>query len=537
LNRNAIILALLTACLGTAAVIPANASNYRALLPKLKPGDTLSLSAGKYARLPITGINGTESAWITIKGPDAAPHAVIVGTTGYNTVEIFNSSYVTIENLRIDSLGIPGAFGISARGKEENLTHHIRIQRNTLVGQGGGQQTVGISTKTPTWGWIIRYNQILGAGTGIYLGDSDGTQPFVNGLIEHNLIRDTIGYNMEIKDQLFLPDLPGLPTGPTSTIIRHNVFIKNDQPNQDGDRPNVLISGFPATGPGSLNTYEIYGNLFYHNPREALFQGSGRFTLHDNIFVDGPYNYPAVVVRKHTSPIKLALVYNNTIYTLGKGIYFGARAETYDAVIGNLVFSSTPISGPITRQSDNIVDYTARAATYVKSPSLDLGTMNWFPLPGKCQGEAIDLSDLHTDTDYSVDFNGTPKMRAKGAVVYRGAYAGEGSNPGWALEAALKYPIPPMPNASTITWITPANGQVGSKTDVTLTGSNFTDEAALSATGSGIEISNVKVAGPTKITATLKINPGATAGPQGITVTTRAGKSNPATFRVIQRRR
>jgi len=73
----------------------------------------------------------------------------IVSAEGYNTIEIVNSGYIAIENLRIDSLGIPGAFGISARGHEENVTHHIRVEGNTLVGQNGGQQTDGIATKTP----------------------------------------------------------------------------------------------------------------------------------------------------------------------------------------------------------------------------------------------------------------------------------------------------------------------------------------------------------------------------------------------------
>ena len=212
------------------ALISADPSNYRTHLRNLKPGDTLSLAAGLYTRLKISGLNGTPAAWITITGPDSGPPAIIVGEAEYDTVDIVNSSYVAIENLRIDSRGIPGAFGISTKGHEENITHDIRIEGNTLVGQNGGQQTDGISTKSPTWGWIIRYNQILGAGTGLYLGDSDGTQPFVNGLIEHNLIKDTIGYNLEIKDQNSIPDIPGMPGGPTSTIIRNNVFIKNDQP-------------------------------------------------------------------------------------------------------------------------------------------------------------------------------------------------------------------------------------------------------------------------------------------------------------------
>src|SRR5579862_6536994 len=136
---------------GAAAVIDANPSTYRALLRDLKPGDTLNLAPGNYTRLPITDVNGTPDAWITITGPKTGAPAVILGVQHNNTVEITNCSYLAIENLRIDSRGIPGAFGISAREHDRNVTHHIRIEGNVLVGLDGGQQTDGISTKTPTW--------------------------------------------------------------------------------------------------------------------------------------------------------------------------------------------------------------------------------------------------------------------------------------------------------------------------------------------------------------------------------------------------
>jgi hypothetical protein len=151
------------------ATFHADPSNYEALLRSLKPGDTLSLASGKYPPLNLSSLNGTPDEWITIAGPSGEPPAVIEGKPGHNTVEITNCSYLSIENLVIDSRRIPGAFGISARGKENNQTHHIRIEGNTLIGQNGGQQTDGISTKTPTWGWVIRYNKIIGAGTGLYV--------------------------------------------------------------------------------------------------------------------------------------------------------------------------------------------------------------------------------------------------------------------------------------------------------------------------------------------------------------------------------
>lgn len=416
----------------TGHVISANPDNYHSRLSALKPGDTLALVAGTYPGLHISGLRGTASHCIVITGPASGPPALIQGAARANTVEIVDSSFLAIQNLTIDSRGIGGVFGISAKGGLSNLTHHILVQRNTLIGQGGSQQTDGISTKTPTWAWVIRQNRIIGAGTGIYLGNSDGHDPFVFGVIEGNLIENPIGYCMEIKYQLPWPAIQGMPTAPRSTLIRNNVFIKNDQPSPDGDRPNLLAGGFPSSGPGSGNLYEIYGNFFYHNPREALFQGSGRISFHDNILVDG--EYAAAVFRKQDRPLQLAYVYNNTIYTAQSGIYFDSAATADDAVIGNLVFAATPISGPIAHATDNITDTLANAVRYVDSPSFTLGVMNFYPLAGQAQGAPLNLSRFATNVDYSFDFNRTPKRR----FTFRGAYAGAGTNPGWLPQAGMK---------------------------------------------------------------------------------------------------
>jgi hypothetical protein len=530
--RCAIVVSLLAVPL-TASVREADPSNYRSLLRALKPGDTLSLAPGKYPRLGIVNLNGTPDAWITITGPgSASAAAVIEGVQDSNTVEIENSSYVSIENLRIDSRGIPGAFGISARGHEDNLTHHIRIEGNIFVGQNGGQQTDAISTKTPTWGWIIRYNRILGAGTGMYLGDSDGTQPFVAGIIENNLIQDTIGYNIQIKHQVSLPELPGMPLGPTSTIIRNNVLIKGDRPSPDGDRPNLLVDALPDSGPGSLNLYEIYGNYFLHNHREALFQGAGRFTLHDNVFVDGPYSYPAIVVAKHNGPIKLALVYNNTIYTSGGGIRFSSRGLSGDAVVGNLIFALIPLAGPMTQQSDNITGSLEKAPAYVRSPSFDPGA-NFYPLPGKCQGAPIDISRFHTDADYTLDFNGTPKAQKNGAVVFRGAYAGEGENLGWPLQTGVKPPYPPKRgSAIQLVMISPGSARAGTSTLLTLTGAGFSAGVNVAITGEGVRIANVTVNSETEVTATLILGARERPGTREVSVIGSGVSSNPLKFRV-----
>src|SRR4029077_3950087 len=102
-----------------------------------------------------------------------------------NIVEITNSSYVAIENLYLEGMHVAGSFGISAKGGTSNLVHDVRVEGCTLVNMDNdgerrdlGQQDDGISTKTPAWGWIIHHNKILGAGTGMYLGNSDGSDPF-----------------------------------------------------------------------------------------------------------------------------------------------------------------------------------------------------------------------------------------------------------------------------------------------------------------------------------------------------------------------
>ena len=513
---------------GMAAELSANPKNYRAVLKTVKPGDTLTLAAGTYLRLPLLELNGTPEAWITITGPSSGPPAVIVpGGPQYNAVEIVDSSYLSIENLTINSQGIPGAFGISAGGLDSNVTHDIRIDNNTFIGQNGNQQTDAISTKTPTWRWTIRNNRILGAGTGLYLGSSDGSQPFVAGIIENNLIQDTIGYNMEIKYQSSLPADSGMPLEPTSTIIRNNVFIKNDQPSPDGDRPNVLVGSFPSSGSGALNMYEIYGNYFYHNGREALLQASGRVSIHDNIFVDG--GYAAVVLRNHDGPLKIAYVYNNTVYTVQKGIFFANRALIDDAVAGNLVFASRPISGAIMRNAANIVDTYENASSYVTAASSEPGTANFYPRPGRCQGPPIDLSLFYTDTDYTLDFNGTPKNRTKGAVVFRGAYSGEGDNPGWKFQAERKSPSAPLPPVPILVWMEPSSVRAGKTASVTLTGANFTTDAKVAITGAGASIRAVQVNGPAQITAKVEIT---ASGHHDVTVVTSSGTTNALPLRV-----
>ncbi|MEP7246214.1 MAG: hypothetical protein ABI885_21385, partial [Gammaproteobacteria bacterium] len=197
----AVLAVALFATTAHAAIVDANPSNYQNLVSSLAAGDTLRLASGTYTQgLSLGGKAGTASQPIIVTGPDDQS-AIFTARDCCNTVQLDGTSYLQVKNLTLDGGGRDGPFGVDSRGN----SHHITLENLKIVAHNGSQQTVGISTKGPAWNWVIRRNTIIGAGTGLYLGNSDGSQPFVAGIIEYNVVLDTIGYNMEIKHQLARP--------------------------------------------------------------------------------------------------------------------------------------------------------------------------------------------------------------------------------------------------------------------------------------------------------------------------------------------
>jgi len=435
-----VLLFFVVATVHAAEVRHATPASYRQLLSSLQPGDTLLLAAGVYERgLPVTDCHGTADAWITIQGPESGV-AEIRQTQVANCVELRQSSYVALKRLSIlgqGPKGTPGLFGISAQGGLKNSVHHILIEDCLISDWNTSQQAVGISTKTPTWDWVIRHNIIRNCGTGLYLGNSNGADPFIRGIIEHNLVEMPIGYCMEIKYQKSRPEVAGMPMDPSRTIIRHNVFIKGDAPSPDGDRANLLVGGFPDQGPGSADMYEIYGNFLWHNPRESLLQVSGRVSIHDNVFADCPSaGFAAIAVRDHDLPVKLVHIYNNTICSVARGIRIAGAAQEGHAVIGNVVFAGEPLSlhSSITTVRDNITGAVGAAGDHLVKPLAALGELDLHPKPGRCEGAPLDLSAFRMQTGFDLDFDGT----TKGERRVRGAYAGPGPVSAFRLQSGLK---------------------------------------------------------------------------------------------------
>jgi hypothetical protein len=346
----------------------------------------------------------------------------------HNTVRIANSSHVVLRNFEIDGRDL-GGDGVNGQGP----SHHMTLDGLTIRGVGDEQGTVGISTnRAPAWNWTIRRCTITGAGTGMYLGHSDGRHPFVAGVIEHNLVRDTRGYNVQIKHQRPWASGIGAPTTPTRTVIRHNVFVKQANASRGAmARPNLLVGDVPASGPGSANGYEIYGNYFFQNPTEALFQGEGNIAFYANLLVNDAG--PGVVIQPHNGRVRDVHVFGNTIVTAGTGISIAASDALDERMaVANLVYAATPIVAA--HQEANFVAHHEQASRDLVRAKDDDGNIDLRARPGVAAGPVLDMHEVASFTDSDRDFDGRVRDWR-----LRGAYATDATRPArWRTRLAIK---------------------------------------------------------------------------------------------------
>jgi hypothetical protein len=176
----------------------------------------------------------------------------------------------------------------------------------------------------------------------MYFGDSDGSDPFVGGLIEANQVKYTLGYNLQIKHQ---KSRPYEYAERYDTVIRYNVFSKSDALPGPQARPNVLLGHVPLKGAGSEDRYLVYGNLFLNNPSEALLQAEGRVAIYDNVFINGSGD--AIHIQPHNDVPRDMDIFSNTVLASGAGIQVRqAEGIAYrQRVIANVVAASPPLHG------------------------------------------------------------------------------------------------------------------------------------------------------------------------------------------------
>jgi hypothetical protein len=409
------------------AVYQGTPTTYQQLLPLLRPGDTLLLQPGLYddpkypPGLALFDLHGTADDPIVITGPEEGPPVIFVGRSTHNTIRVDRSSYLIVRNLEVNGRD-RGGDGVKAQG----LAHHITLENLFIHGVGQNQSVVGISTNGgTTWNWIIRGCVIQGAGTGMYLGNSDGTMPFIGGLIEYNVFQDSIGYNVQIKHQIKQPVFPEFSSGPHASVIRHNIFTKSGNSSKGSmSRPNLLVGHFPITGLGQEDQYQIYGNVFYQNPSgESLLQAEGNVSVYHNLFLNS-YGSGIWIIPHNHQPRKI-FVFQNTVVARDRGILVQGLDKGFPQVVAaNAVFAGSGI-----KAKKVIGNFTAgfpAASDFLAHPFDELGKWDLFPK------EHLGTLDEHFEwqwpkdlPDVNLDFNG---MSATNGMV--GAYAGMGENPG-----------------------------------------------------------------------------------------------------------
>ncbi len=406
-----------------AAEYQAGPEDYRSILPRLVAGDRLSLSAGDYRQgLPLHRISGEPGRLILIEGPPQGPGARFIARKGANTVSLVDVSYLHIRNLELDGNNLP-VDAVKAEG-HARFAHFVTLENLNIHDHASSQQNVGISTKCPALGWVIRGNRIERVGTGMYLGNSDGNAPFVGGLIEGNQVTHTVGYNLQIKHQNPRPtDLPEV-NKPHVTLIRGNLFSKSDSlinsPPGPMARPNVLIGDLPSQGAGRKDRTLIYRNLFWQNTSESLFQGEGNLALYNNIFVThGP---AAIRIQPHNGVPRDVQIFQNTVLATGDGIFLRTPENNAftQVVDSNVVVSPHPISGADT-QGNVTLGFDSAGGVLVQ-PFADLRHMDLSPRHNLVVQKRGVLDSRRTLPDFNVDFFGRPRLEHEiGAIGQSGA--------------------------------------------------------------------------------------------------------------------
>jgi len=324
-----------------AADYRAGAEDYRDYLRRLQPGDRLLLEPGDYRHgLPLSYLSGRADHPIVIEAANPAEPPRFIARPRANTVSLSDVRHLVLRHLELDGRNLP-VDAVKAEG-HSRYADFITLEHLFIHDHAASQQNVGISTKCPAFGWVVKGNRIERVGTGMYFGDSDGSDPFVGGVIEANRVAHTLGYNLQIKHQ---KTRPAEYVDRNDTVIRYNVFSKQGAVPGPQARPNVLLGHFPLTGAGSEDRYLVYGNLFLHNPSEALLQAEGRVAVYDNVFINDSGD--AIHIQPHNDVPRDMAIFSNTVLASGTGIQVRrAEGAAYrQRVIANVVAAGTPLQG------------------------------------------------------------------------------------------------------------------------------------------------------------------------------------------------
>jgi Right handed beta helix region len=394
------------------------ASDVRAAIAALKPGDELVLRGGTYtfsSRFAVTAV-GTASQPITIDGKNGEVVTIQMTTDQQNVMEVVGSQYLVLRNLKITG----GSHGIRLMSSS-----FVTLEDNEIYETGD----VGISANSGgTYeGLIIRHNHIHhtnGTGEGMYLGCNNDACRIANSVIEFNHVHDTNRPSVAQGDGIEVKE------GSYGNVIRHNVV-------HDTNYPGIITYSTVGNGPPNI----IDANVIW-NTNDNGIQSAADSIIRNNIVLGSPISLqahqsgsPSNQIVAHNTVIGAAIevrnvagsvvIANNAVYNnAGPAIRLISGNLGLVTVAGNV--GAGGLSGAGSGYANgNGISVDLVAGHYNGAPPIDL-----FPTAGSALRNAGSTSYVT-----AMDFNDTPR----GGVADAGAYKYDaGGNPGWVLAAGFK---------------------------------------------------------------------------------------------------
>jgi hypothetical protein len=175
-------------------------------------------------------------------------------------------------------------------------------------------------------------------------------------------------------------------------------------------RPNLLLGHWPLEGPGQDDRYVVYGNVFFQNPTERLFQAEGNVVAYNNLFVN--LFGEAVSFQAHNDQPRRIWFVHNTVLGLGPALRLSGADERFEQLLdGNAIFAELPETS--TLPGENRVLSLDRAEEVLRNPfaaipdSLDLAPVDG-TLDRASAGARLPPDLPATEQDFHGQVRGTP---------------------------------------------------------------------------------------------------------------------------------
>jgi hypothetical protein len=425
-------------------------------------GSTVLVGAGTYNESVNFGNSGTASAPIVFNGQGVA---VVDGSTGVpccstpsfvsgngflccTTQGLFNIgaaagvNYLTVEGFTVQNYKtasaseVPVGVLIAGSGTGISLLNNTIKNIQTTAGKNGNAYGIGVfGTSATPLSVTVSGNTV----TGCLTGESETTTyngNVQNFVVSNNTIYDNDNIGMDAigfekvgptgfeRNTLYGNDLGIEATSENSGEVGSNVIIRNNliyANNSNG----ISVGGYAKTGTGGSTDITIVNNSLYDNDTQKT--GSGEFQIQyrstgilfeNNIVYAGAQG---LFIHGYVPGSGVTANYND-YYTTSKTTTFEFDGKTY-ASFAAYQTATGQDENSLTANPDylTVPTCTSTKESAPPSPITACSPTPNFDIPTTSPAENSGNASLGTADFGTVDFNGNPRLNAKGQINL-GAY-------------------------------------------------------------------------------------------------------------------